>query len=92
MPYTSPQSWGRCQPWGESVKGNPPGPTQPQVSTHGASQLSAPSPPLGLESLDGEQPAQLYEAAMRSYVVESGRECGKNSFLGPSPKVSNQSV
>lgn len=51
--------------------------------------MSAPTCPLSHESLDGEQPAQLYEAALPAHVTESGRQLVKNSFLGPSPRVSN---
>lgn len=51
--------------------------------------MSALTCPLGHESLDGEQSAQLYEAAPHAHVAESGKQLVKNSFLGPSPGVSN---
>lgn len=55
----------------------------------GTSWVSALTGPLGHESLGGEQPAQLYEAAPHVHVAESGKQLVKNSFLGPSPRVSN---
>lgn len=51
--------------------------------------MSAPTCPLSHESLEGEQSAQLYEAAPHSHVTESGRQLVKNSFLGPRFRVSN---
>ena len=48
-------------------------------TAHMAQVRFQPAPcPLGHESLDGEQPVQLYEAAKYSHVAESGRECVKN--------------
>lgn len=60
-----------------------------RLGQQGTSWVSALTGPLGHESLDGEQPAQLYEAAPHAHVAESGKQLVKNSFLGPSPRVSN---
>lgn len=60
-----------------------------RLGQQGTRWVSALTCPLGHESLYGEQPAQLYEAAPHAHVAESGNQLVKNSFLGPSPRVSN---